>query len=34
VLHRYSHIAITMREQGAATFEQWLAAFWAWEQGQ
>lgn len=30
VLHRYSHIAIMMREAGAASLRDWLAPFWAW----
>ncbi len=31
VLHRYAHVAIMMREAKAATFKEWLGAFWAWD---
>ena len=31
MLHRYAHIAIMMREAKAATFKDWLGAFWAWD---
>jgi hygromycin-B 7''-O-kinase len=31
VLHRYADVAIMMRDAKAATLEQWLDAFWAWD---